>query len=84
MKGKLIIIEAGDGCGKATQTRALLARLQQEGRRVHKVEFPDYGSESSALIRLYLSGAFGKPGAGCQCICSFDFFAVDRYASCWE
>ena len=81
MKGKLIIIEAGDGCGKATQTRALLARLQQDGCRVHKVEFPDYGSESSALIKLYLSGAFGKRAQDVNAYAASTFFAVDRYAS---
>ena len=42
-KGKLIIIEAGDGSGKATQTKALYEHLCREGYRVHRVEFPDYG-----------------------------------------
>ena len=27
VKGKLIIIEAGDGCGKATQTKLLYGQL---------------------------------------------------------
>ena len=31
VKGKLIIIEAGDGCGKATQTKLLYDRLNQAG-----------------------------------------------------
>lgn len=58
-KGKLIIIEAGDGSGKATQTKALYERLQGEGYRVHKVEFPDYAADSSMLVRMYLGGQFG-------------------------
>ena len=33
-KGKLFIIEAGDGSGKETQTRMLAERLVREGRRV--------------------------------------------------
>ena len=32
-KGKLIIIEAGDGSGKATQTKALYEHLCREGYR---------------------------------------------------
>ena len=47
--GKLIIIEAGDGSGKATQTRALYDNLVKDGRRVHRVEFPDYADNSSML-----------------------------------
>ena len=81
MKGKLIIIEAGDGCGKATQTQALFAHLQQDGRKIHKVEFPDYGSDSAALIKLYLSGAFGSHAEDVNAYAASTFFAVDRYAS---
>jgi len=58
-EGKLIIIEAGDGCGKATQTARLYERLLAEGYPVKKVEFPDYASPSSALIKMYLNGDFG-------------------------
>ena len=58
-KGKLITIEAGDGSGKATQTKALYDRLQSEGYNVMKVEYPDYDSDSSALVKMYLGGAFG-------------------------
>ena len=60
MTGKLIIIEAGDGCGKATQAQKLYQRLQTEGLTTKKVEFPDYNSDSSALIKMYLKGEFGK------------------------
>lgn len=58
-KGKLIIIEAGDGSGKATQTKALYEHLCREGYRVHRVEFPDYAADSSMLVRMYLRGDFG-------------------------
>ena len=53
-QGKLIVLEGTDGSGKATQTARLLERLQGEGRDCRQVEFPRYGEESSALIRLYL------------------------------
>lgn len=81
MTGKLIIIEAGDGCGKATQTAALYQRLQKEGFRVHQVEFPDYASDSSALVRLYLQGAFGMHAEDVNAYAASTFFAADRYAS---
>ena len=40
MNGKLIIIEAGDGCGKATQTKLLFDKLVSMGKNVRKVEYP--------------------------------------------
>ena len=63
MKGKLIIIEAGDGSGKATQTKALYDHLKADGHKVHRIEFPDYADDSSALVRMYLGGAFGEKAA---------------------
>ena len=80
-KGKLIIIEAGDGSGKATQTKALYDHLAADGRRIHRVEFPDYGSDSSALVRMYLGGSFGAHADDVNAYAASTFFAVDRYAS---
>lgn len=81
MKGKLIIIEAGDGSGKATQTKALYEHLRQDGYRVHHIEFPDYADQSSALVRMYLGGAFGEKAAAVNAYAASTFFAVDRFAS---
>ena len=80
-KGKLITIEAGDGSGKATQTRELMKRLESEGYKVMKVEYPDYQSESSALVRMYLGGSFGSHADDVDAYGASTFFAVDRYAS---
>ena len=80
-KGKLITIEAGDGSGKATQTKALYDRLLAEGYQVLKVEYPDYQSESSALVRMYLGGEFGQQAENVSAYGASAFFAVDRYAS---
>ena len=80
-KGKLIILEAGDGSGKATQTKMLCDHLARDGRRVHRIEFPDYASDSSALVRMYLSGAFGGHADDVNAYAASTFFAVDRYAS---
>ena len=80
-KGKLIILEAGDASGKETQTRLLYERLMSEGRDVTRVSFPDYDSDSSALVRMYLRGDFGAQAADVDAYAASVFFAVDRYAS---
>jgi dTMP kinase len=81
MAGKLIIIEAGDGCGKATQTQKLYERLRQEYPNVKKIEFPNYKSPSSALIKMYLNGDFGSHPEDVNPYAASAFYAVDRYAS---
>ena len=81
MKGKLIIIEGSDGSGKATQTKKLYDRLEQNNYNIKKVEFPNYDSESSALVKMYLRGDFGKHAEDVDPYVCSTFFAVDRYAS---
>lgn len=81
MKGKLIIIDGSDGSGKATQSLKLFQRLQEEGYKVKKVEFPDYNSDSSALIKMYLNGSFGSDPNDVNPYVASSFYAVDRYAS---
>ena len=80
-KGTLIILEAGDASGKETQTRLLYERLLAEGRDVTRVSFPDYASDSSALVKMYLRGEFGAQAADVDAYAASAFFAVDRYAS---
>ncbi len=81
LKGKLIVIEAGDGSGKATQTKLLYESLKTENYRVRKVEFPDYKSDSSALIKMYLEGEFGSNPNDVNPYIASTFYTVDRYAS---
>lgn len=80
MKGKLIVIEGLDGSGKATQAKRLAAFLQHEGKPVREISFPNYDSDSSALVRMYLSGAFGTEPGDVNPYAASSFFAVDRYA----
>ncbi len=80
-KGTLIILEAGDASGKETQTRLLYERLKSEGRDVTRVSFPNYDSDSSALVKMYLRGDFGAQAADVDAYAASAFFAVDRYAS---
>ena len=79
--GTLIVFEGTDGSGKATQTAMLCAALEKKGIPFKKLEFPRYTEESSALIRLYLNGAFGSKPEDVNCYAASMFYAADRYAS---
>ena len=70
-RGKLIVIDGGDGAGKATQVTLLVKRLVSEGYQVETLDFPQYTQNTfGALIRECLDGKRG------------DFLAVDpRIAS---
>ena len=81
MKGKLFIIEGLDGSGKETQTKKLYDRLKGENINIRKVEYPNYKSDSSALVKMYLKGDFGKNADDVDAYISSTFYAVDRYAS---
>lgn len=81
MSGKLIVIEGLDGSGKATQAKLLCQALEQQGHKVKKVSFPDYESNSSALIKMYLAGEFGTDPKAVNAYAASTFYAVDRYAS---
>ncbi len=75
------MIEGLDGSGKATQAARLAQSLAQEGENVKQITFPDYESESSALVRMYLSGKFGDKPDDVNAYAASSFYAVDRYAS---
>ncbi len=83
---KLIVIEGLDGSGKATQA-ALLAdavrasRKEKGHRPIRQVSFPDYKSDSSALVKMYLAGEFGEKPGDVNAYAASAFYAVDRYAS---
>jgi dTMP kinase len=81
MRGKLIVIEGTDGSGKATQSGQLLKRLTDEGLTVRKVDYPNYQSQSSALVKMYLSGEFGNRPEDVNAYAASAFYAVDRIAS---
>lgn len=81
MNGKLIVIEGLDGSGKATQAGLLLEALKQCGKQVMQVSFPDYDSDSSALVKMYLRGDFGSTPGAVNPYAASSFYAVDRYAS---
>lgn len=79
MKGKLIVIEGLDGSGKSTQIEYLKNKLG--GRNVHQIKLPDYDSDSSALVKMYLRGDFGKKPEDVNAYAASAFYAVDRFAN---
>lgn len=79
--GKLIVIEGLDGCGKSTQLKLLPQNLLKNGIESKSVSFPDYDSNSSALVKMYLGGEFGKKPGDVNAYAASLFYAVDRFAS---
>ena len=50
------------------------------GKPVRQITFPNYGSDSSALVRMYLGGQFGQKADDVNAYAASSFYAVDRYA----
>lgn len=80
-KGKLIVIEGVDASGKETQTALLYEALKARGVKVRRVTFPDYESQSSALVKMYLNGDFGSDPGSVNPYAASLMYALDRYAS---
>ena len=77
MNGTIIVIEGLDGCGKSTQVE-LLRNAFPEWKCV---TFPNYESESGAIITQYLHGAFAENSASISAYSATSFYAIDRYIS---
>ena len=80
MKSKIIVIEGLDGSGKATQTALLAQKLSDRGIKVRRLEYPDYDSPSSSLVKMYLGGEFGSKPEDVNAYAASAFYAVDRAA----
>ena len=80
-KGTIIVIEGIDSSGKATQVKMVYEELVNEKYRAMRLEFPDYKSDSSALIKMYLEGKFGEDPKSVNPYAASLFFAADRFAS---
>ena len=74
----LISIEGTDGCGKQTQTEKLKEYLKEKGYDVIRQSFPNYESESSGPVKMYLSGEVGDAKNGLDSYQGSSLYAVDR------
>lgn len=79
-KGRIIVLEGLDGCGKSTQLELAADRLIKRGEDCRMISFPEYGSDSGRIISGYLNGDIpceGEKGA----YAASSFYAIDRYIS---
>ena len=79
--GTFIAIDGLDASGKQTQTERLCEHIKNTGKELRKLSFPTYDDKYSALVKLYLSGEFGKDPSDVNAYAASTFFAADRYAS---
>ncbi|MGB5822792.1 MAG: deoxynucleoside kinase [Proteocatella sp.] len=77
----LISIEGTDSSGKQTQTKLLHDYLAGRGYNTTLISFPNYESDSSALVKMYLNGDFGKNPGDVSAEVASIFYACDRFAS---
>ena len=79
--GKLFVIDGTDGSGKQTQSNLLKERLKKDGIDFKSVSFPNYGSPTSTLVKMYLEGDFGENQKDVSPYIASTFYAADRYAT---
>ena len=79
--GILIAIDGVDASGKQTHTELLADYLKSTGKKVRRLSFPMYDNPSSTLVKMYLSGEFGKNADDVDAYCASTLFAADRFAT---
>ncbi len=79
--GKLFVIDGTDGSGKQTQFELLTNKLKENNIDFKTVNFPNYDSPSSSLVKMYLSGEFGENAKDVNAYIASTFYAADRYAT---
>ena len=76
--GKIIAIDGLDGSGKGTQAKMLYEWLLDRGYNAHLVSFPNYSSNSSSAVKMYLNGEIGDNAGELNPYMCSSFYAVDR------
>lgn len=80
-KGNLFVIDGTDSSGKQTISDAVYLKLKENGYKVLKLTYPNYGSDTSALVKMYLNGDFGAQADDINPYTASSFYAVDRIGS---
>ena len=78
---KYIVIEGIDGSGKETQTNLLFKYLESQNKKVLKQSFPNYKSQSSAPVKMYLDGELSNKANEIDAYQSSVLFATDRFCT---
>ena len=73
LKGKLIVIEGLDGCGKSTQLDMLHDKY---GDKAKFISFPNYDSPSGSIVKDYLSGKFPEDDMMTGCFTASSFMRL--------
>lgn len=79
-KGKILVIEGGDGSGKATQSKLLINYLEQNSIPSAYLDFPNYSSFYGKLVAKFLRGEFGDLDSVSPYLASLTF-ALDRLSA---
>ena len=77
--GKIIVLEGLDGSGKCTQSKILFDNLKLLGKNVKVISMPNYDSESSGPIKMYLRSKISSDPNKINPYATSSFFAVDRF-----
>lgn len=76
--GKFVVIDGGDGSGKATQAGLLAGFLKKKGLKVKLIDFPRYYSSfHGQMVGRFLSGEFGDLNSVSPYLASLAY-ALDR------
>lgn len=92
MRGKLIVIEGTDCSGKETQTKKLVERLKNEGKKVETISYPMYETPTGKIVGSCLlgkpimcdkflktdGGFFPEGGGNVDSLTALMYYAADR------
>lgn len=79
-QGKLIVIDGGDGSGKATQAKLLIQFLRKNKVPVMLMDFPRYDQFFGKIVGRFLAGEFGDLKSVSPYLASITY-ALDRFSA---
>jgi len=92
MRGKLIVIEGTDCSGKETQSKLLVEKLKNSGKKVATISFPMYDTPTGKIVGACLLGKpamceellkskhgfFAEGGGNVDSLTALSYYAADR------